>query len=237
MSLFVAELLKLRTTPRTTLGVHLGMLVVVALGAVGTLVAANDSASQTTLTDVVSVASAATTFALIVGILVVTWEYRHGTITQTFLATPRRERVVAAKTLAAAVTGAVLAAIAAGLVLVIAYAWIRGEPGVDFGDVWPQVGRIVAAAAIWGALGVGIGALVRSQVGAIVAVFVWFFILEPLLRVLLERSDYLPGAALQALIEGGDDVLSPAGGAVVAVAYASAAVVVATAATLRRDVV
>ncbi|MBD0348534.1 MAG: hypothetical protein ICV59_05215 [Thermoleophilia bacterium] len=238
MRLLIAELLKLWTTPRTTLGLLLGMLAVVALGTVGMLAAATDEVrmSQTILDDLLSFAAVSATFALIVGVLVVTWEWRHGTMTETFLAAPRRERVVGAKALAAAAAGAVLAAAAVALTLAVAYVWISDEAAVDFGAVWATVGRLVLAGAIWGVLGVGIGALVRSQVAAIVLVFVWFFVLEPLLRVLIEGSDYLPGAALQALTEGGDDVLSSAGGALVATVYAIAAALLGTLATLQRDV-
>ncbi|MDQ3993126.1 MAG: hypothetical protein M3229_05660 [Actinomycetota bacterium] len=238
MRLLIAEVLKLWTTPRTTLGLLLGMLAVVALGTVGMLAAATDEErmSQTILEDLLSFAAVSATFALIVGVLVVTWEWRHGTMTETFLAAPRRERVVGAKALAAAAAGAVLAAAAVALTLAVAYVWISDGAAVDFGAVWATVGRLVLAGAIWGVLGVGIGALVRSQVAAIVLVFVWFFVLEPLLRVLIEGSDYLPGAALQALTEGGDDVLSSAGGALVATVYAIAAALLGTLATLQRDV-
>jgi hypothetical protein len=156
--LVYAELLKIRTAPRTTLGLVLG--------------------------------------------LVVTWEYRHGTITQAFLVTPRRERVIAAKYGTALVLGAALTVICLAIALVTASFLItidltRGQ--------WEMVGRLVLGGALWGLLGAGLGAFLQSQVGAIVSVFVWFLLVENLIGVRYDHFvDYLPGRALQRLTERGE---------------------------------
>ena len=94
-ALVAAELLKFRTT-RTSIGVLLVALGLVALAAAGTVGTAEDTALGTSqLTqDIVSSALFASLVAFIVGILSVTVEWRHGTVTRTFLVTPRRGRIV-----------------------------------------------------------------------------------------------------------------------------------------------
>jgi ABC-2 type transport system permease protein len=66
---------------------------------------------------------------------------------------------------------------------------------------WELIGRIVFGTAAWAVLGVGVAALLQSQVGAIVAALVWFLVAEPLLGLPLDEvADYLPGAALDRLM-------------------------------------
>ena len=190
--------------------------------------------------DVQSVAGFADVVALILGVLVMTWEYRHDTITETFLVEPRRERVVVSKALAAMITGAVLAAAAVALALAIAYGWIGDEPLVSFGsEVWERGGRMIASSAIYGAIGVGIGAIIRGQALAIVLVFVWFLIVEPLVSGLYDQvGRYLPGAALTQLAgQSGSDAHLSTGPAVgMALLYLVGFVGVGAYLTVRRDV-
>jgi ABC-2 type transport system permease protein len=235
--LFNSELLKLRTTPRTVLGLLLAFLAIVLIGTVGTITGA-DPVQQTTLEDVESVVEFGDVIALILGVLVMTWEYRHDTITETFLVEPRRERVVAAKAVAAMATGGLLAATALALSLAIAYVWIGDEVSFD-GGIWGTGGRLVASAAIYGALGVGLGAIVRGQALAIVLVFVWFLIAEPLVQGLYDEvGRYLPGSVLTQLAgESGNDAHLSTGPAVgMAILYLVAFVGVGAFLTVRRDV-
>jgi ABC-2 type transport system permease protein len=131
-------------------------------------------------------------FAMILGITGMTGEYRYRTITPTFLATPRRARVVLGKMVAHLVIGlgfgiaAVLAALVAGGVIVVARGYDLGY-GVD--RLWPSIGLAVLAVGLWTLLGIGIGTLIRNQVAAVlVAVFVTF-LLEPLATFILSAND------------------------------------------------
>ena len=158
--LLFAELLKVRTAPRTLLGLVLGMVAIVILGAASTASGVEESplgeqsslGEENTRWDVLTVATTAVIFTLILGILIVTWEYRHGTITQTFLGTPRRERVMGAKYAVAFGVAAVLAAISLIAVLVTAAFWLSAELT---GGQWELVGRIVLGAALLGCPGSG----------------------------------------------------------------------------------
>jgi ABC-2 type transport system permease protein len=195
-----AELLKLRTAPRTAIGLLLAMLGLAALASGSTASSADEDpfAIEASVSDILDVASFAVIFALILGILVVTWEYRHGTITSTFLATPRRERVIGTKLLVGAVAGALLAALSVVVSLGVASFWID----VDLErDHWELIGRIVLGTSAWAVLGVGLGALIQSQVGAIVGALVWFLVAEPLLGLPLDEvADYLPSSGLDRLM-------------------------------------
>jgi ABC-2 type transport system permease protein len=241
--LLYAELLKIRTAPRTSLGLVLGLLLLVGLGSAATASDADSSpfASATASSDVITTAAFGVVFALILGVLIVTWEYRHGTITQTFLATPRRERVIGAKVAIAFLSGGFLAAAALAVALIVASFWISLD--LDRGH-WELLGRVLLAAALWGVLGAGLGAVLQSQVGAIVTAFVWFLVAEPLLGAALDAltdvsvADYFPGAVIDRL-HNVDDPSYPYGlwvGALLAVSYAAGFAVLGTVAAVRRDV-
>ena len=197
-------MLKVRTAPRTLLGLILALVALSILGSASTASGVEQAplGEENTRWDVLEVGTTAAIFTLILGILIVTWEYRHGTITQTFLATPRRERVMGAKYVVALASGAVLAVICLLTVLVTAAFWI--SPSLSEGQ-WEMVGRISLGAAMWGVLGAGLGALLQSQVGAIVAAFVWFLVAEPLIGTRFDHfADFLPGGVLNRLTTRAD---------------------------------
>jgi ABC-2 type transport system permease protein len=250
--LLYAELLKVRTAPRTSLSLLLGLIVLIGLGSAATASDADSSpfGTEAASWDVIGNTSFAVVFALILGILIVTWEYRHGTITQTFLATPRRERVIGAKVAIAFLLGATLAALALAVSLAVASFWISLD--LDRGK-WELAGRVLLGAALWGVFGAGLGAVLQSQVGAIVTAFVWFLVAEPLLGAALDAitdvavADYLPGQVIGRLhdVSDAEAIGAPDGtdyayglwaAALLAVAYAAGFALLGLASALRRDV-
>ncbi len=247
MRLLYAEALKVRTAPRTLIGLVLGLVALAVLGAGSSASSGGTDVPQgdaIVTWDVLSVATTGVIFALILGILVVTWEYRHGTIAQTFLATPRRERVLGAKFLVALVSGVVLAALCVVVVLVTASFWISLDLQQEH---WELIARIVLACALWGILGAGLGALLQSQVGALVVVFVWFLVAEPLIAAQFDHfADYLPGNTLNRLTQHGtvtgvehngqDYSFGLWAAAFIAGGYALAFAALGTVSALKRDV-
>lgn len=109
-------------------------------------------------------------FSMLLGILVVTNEFRHQTATATFLTTPTRGRVVAGK-LAATIVGAGFFWLAASVVSLAAGAIffaIEGY-GPQLGE-WPVLRAILlngVAYGLWGVIGVGLGAIMRNQLAAV----------------------------------------------------------------------
>jgi ABC-2 type transport system permease protein len=237
-----AELLKLRTT-RASIGLVLALIAVGGIAGAGTVGTAPRRRLETTDFDgeLALAAGIAPLFALLFGVLVVTTEFRHATATPTFLTTPVREVVIAAKTLAAASAGVALGLLSLAAVYAVALPWLaaRGSSLAVFGgEAVPRIVGMLGVAAAWGALGVGLGALVRNQVGAVVAALLWFLMAEPLVGFLLDEvAPYLPGAAADALSGSEDpDRLSQLGGLAVSVAYAAGACVLGTLAVGRIDI-
>jgi len=222
------------------------LLALTATAAAGTVAVASraELADVTWQRDLTSTAGFAVLFALLYGILVVTTEFRHGTVTSTLLVTPVRERLVAAKAIAAAATGIVVAALALLLALAIALPWVaaRGASVHVDGDLGANVAGLIGAAGLWGALGVAIGTLLRSQVAALVASLVWLLIVEPLVEFLtdlggLDVGPYLPGSAIDALAATPDEDLLPAwAGLAVSLGYLAFAGALALVLFTRRDV-
>jgi ABC-2 type transport system permease protein len=141
--------------------------------------------------------------ATVLGVTVSSGEFRHGTATTTYLVTPRRDRVLAAKTIAAACAGAVfglsgwLVATTVGLTFVAAHG-DRLPVGVAT-IVRYAAGHIVAAALL-AAIGAALGSLIRSQLAGIIGVFVWAIIIESIVGSLFHGiQPYLPYTAATTL--------------------------------------
>jgi ABC-2 type transport system permease protein len=112
-------------------------------------------------------------FVALLGVLLITNEYQHQTATTTFLATPRRTRVVAAKLITAVAYAGVfwLLTTVIDLVTGVIFFSTDGFPN-HLGD-WDVTRALLLnllAFAIWAVFGVGFGALIRSQIGATVTV-------------------------------------------------------------------
>jgi ABC-2 type transport system permease protein len=152
---------------------------------------------------------------LILGLVGTTGEYRHGTITSSLLGTPERRRLVASKLLGYTIAGALLGVAAIAAVFAVGVPWLSArEAPVELlgaGDYLELAARGTALAALSGALGVGIGAIVRNQVAAVVGTLVYLFMLEPVVGVISsELAAYTMGGAQTALGAGDlDDALDP----------------------------
>jgi ABC-2 type transport system permease protein len=246
-ALIRTELLKQRTL-RTFLAGVAAAPVVAALVTVAVLGGAghqgNDPLSEESLVQVVGApVSVVTAIALLLGVLGMAGEYRHETITTTFLATPRRRDVVVAKLVAHAITGALIGVLSLAVSVAIAIPWLVSSDvavGLDAEVVRVALG-VVASTALYGALGVSVGALIRNQTAACAAVLVWLLAVEGLLGDIFNGSAFLrwlPIAAAHAIVraEPAADSLSVPVGAAVFGAYVVALAVAATRITLQRDV-
>lgn len=135
---------------------------------------------------------------LVLGIRVMSDEFRHGTIVPTFLLTPDRRHVLIAKAITAAVTGAAFALIAwvamttaAGAIAVSDGTTLQLDAGA-----WRSLIGMTAAGAAWGLIGLGLGTLIRSQIVATVGGIVWLMGIEDAVRGWFgDLASYLPGQA------------------------------------------
>jgi ABC-2 type transport system permease protein len=213
--LMAAELVKLRTT-RAVLVYPIVLVAITALGAAGQIGGADDVSrrSDTFQSDLFDVAHFAGILAIILGITSITAEFRHGTITPSFLVSPVRERLLAAKTAVSAAAGVALGVGATLAVAAVAVPWLGALDiplGLGQADVWTHIARLVVAAGLWGAIGVAVGSIEHSQVGALVGALVWLLIAEPLVQAGLGVLDLdgagrlLPGRVLDAVATASDD--------------------------------
>jgi ABC-type transport system involved in multi-copper enzyme maturation permease subunit len=109
--------------------------------------------------------------AMLLGVLIVTNEYAHQTAIATFLTNPRRGAVVAAKFVAAVAVAVLFWAVSTALDLVVTPIYLSNQQvSVSVVDWIPlrSVLLNLLAYAMWAVLGVGLGSLFRSQVGAVV---------------------------------------------------------------------
>ena len=246
-----AELLKLRTArlPWGLLAVALALAGVHALlfdsNAGGTGHTSIESlATYTGQRQAITLPVEVLLFATVLGVIVASGEFRHGTATNTYLAIPNRIRVLAAKSIAAGTVGALFGLSGAVLTTVIGLSFtLAGGHGMLLGVATITryaVGATIAAGVL-AAAGVGLGSLVRSQVAATIAVFVWGLVIEQTLRGLYDTAQrYLPftaaGSLAGAKLETGTTAL-PFLAAVTLVASVAAAVsLVAARTTVTADV-
>ena len=169
-------------------------------------------------------ASVGYVFPVLLGALATTGEFRHQTLTPTFLATPKRGRVLSAKIITMFVVGAGLGLVGLAASAGIGALVLNGfgiDPMFDDGETWALIGRTVLAMALWAVIGVGLGVLVPSQVASIVIVLAFTQFVEPLLRfaaaftqVTADIGKFLPGAASDALVGASFFTLASPGGAV-----------------------
>lgn len=241
-----AELFKQRST-RTALGlfgVMVGLvLFVVLLHGFGLAAENVDSTSQQLTVlfgwgEVLGVL-----FATLLGAMSITGEIRHGTIRPTFLVTPWRRRVVAAKVLASMLIGTAFGLAAGAIAAGVGTAALRarGLPvRLDVSDYALLISGGAVATALWAAIGVGVGFIVRNQVPALVGICAWLLLIENLLVGDLggvgRVGRLLPGAAGKA-ISGQDPgtLLAPGFGLVLLALYAAASTVAGCLAASRRD--
>jgi ABC-2 type transport system permease protein len=237
-----AELLKIRST-RTTLGLIAAMLALLLLLVLltGLLSKTGVLAGKDTQRNLLGLGGVAGIFAALAGVLVVTGEYRHGTIRPTFLFTPRRPRVLGAKLAASMVTGLAFGLVAEAIGFAVG-AVILASRGVPFalsvGESTQLVVGTIVGVVLWGGLGVGLGAILRNQVAAVIALLAWAFVIENLVFGLAPSvGRYGPEQAATALTGlTTRHLLSPVAGGAVLIAWVAALVAAGVVLTIRRDV-
>jgi ABC-2 type transport system permease protein len=242
MRLVGSELLKIWTAPRTLIGIVLAELAIVGFATASVIdswqsesdFGPRSDLERSLFGDAMGVSLA---FAVVLGILVITWEYRHGTITQTFLTTPARERVLAAKAIVAAAIGSALVLPALLLMLIIAELW-AGEDFHFGGQEWRFVAQLALATAAVAVLGFEVGACTRRQLGAVIVFFVWFAFVEPAAEHLWSSGrEYLPLHAVGGLLGTTGSTFPSFGKAAVETAvYLAVLGAAAVAITRRRDI-
>ncbi len=237
-----AELLKIRST-RTTIGLILAMIALILLTTLltGLLTHPSGLASKEDQRQLLSLSSLAGVFSALAGVLLVTGEYRFGTICPTILFNPARSPVLAAKAVAGALAGIALGVLAEAIGWAIGYPILDGR-GITVvlssGDILLLTLGGLAGAALWGAIGAGLGAIIHNQVRGIISLLAWGLVVDNLLFGLVPSvGRFMPTRASDALMGLRVHYLvSPGAGAITLIAWAAALGVLGIALSVRQDI-
>jgi ABC-type transport system involved in multi-copper enzyme maturation permease subunit len=222
--LISAEVRKLTSTRSTQVTVALALISAPVTTVINTYTAGtNGQPRLDTVEGLHHVLNSAVLVAMVMlglGVVTMAGEYRHGTVVPTFLGEPRRTRVVVAKVVVMGAVGAVVAGVSFGLAVAAAVPALALH-GVHHlpADTAPMLAGAIVEGAVFAVLGVGLGAVTRNTVGAIIGAVVWVAVVEAMVlhavvpslarwlpsgtAMALDRTTSDPGALLNPLVAGG----------------------------------
>jgi ABC-type transport system involved in multi-copper enzyme maturation permease subunit len=141
-------------------------------------------------------------FAAVVGTVAAAGEFRHRTITTTFLTASGRGAVLVAKMFIGALLGALYGLVVAVSGSLVGLLSQTAKPAAA--DLLVAIAVGVLVSALWGVIGSGVGMAIGNQVGALLALLIPLLVGEQMLTIGLANADsesvqelsaYLPGNA------------------------------------------
>ncbi|MCU1658797.1 MAG: conserved rane protein of unknown function [Pseudonocardiales bacterium] len=243
-----AEFIKLRTT-QVWFWLLLASVAVSSLIVVAAYASRDGVQSAQDVADVFGSASTSDIAVFILGILGVTTEFRYQTITPTVLATPSRWALVTAKMITYGLVGAVYSAICVLVQIAIAVPWISAKGlhiSLGTGHIPHSLIGVFVVVALYGVVGLGIGALLKNQIVAVSIGLLFLLVLENILLAIPKVKyayAYTPAGASSAILTtnptdsfNGVTLLSTAGGVLVLLAWAIIPAIIGASITMNRDI-
>jgi ABC-2 type transport system permease protein len=241
-----SEALKIRTT-QVWFWLLLAAIAITALLVIGQLASSDGVQNSSDVFDLFTASGTAYVVVFVLGVLGVTTEYRYQTITPTVLATPSRWALVSAKMIVYALLGAVFALVCVIVQVAIALPWLSAK-NIDItseSHLPRALFGVFLVVALFGIIGLGIGALLRNQIVAVSVGVIFLVVLEnivPAIPVIKYAYPFLPGGAVNGIFTVGDDtingvsLLSFGGGVVVLLLWAIIPAILGAMFTLTRDI-
>jgi len=242
-----AEFVKLRTT-QVWFWMLLGAIGVTVLLVVAQLASSDGVKTYADAVNALTAPGAAYVVVFVLGVLGATTEFRYQTITPTVLITPSRWTLISAKLIAYAVLGMLYALACIVVQLAMVLPWLASRNiSFDLGD--PDLRRalfgLFLVLALYGIIGLGVGALLKNQIVAVTIGVIFLLILQNLLLAIpgvRHAWPYMPAGATTAILfnqSSAPDVvtiLSPAAGVVVLLLWAFIPALVGAGITMNRDI-
>lgn len=243
-----AEFLKLRTT-QVWFWLLLADVAIGALVAIGSLAPADAIKAPKDVPYIFATANGALITVFVLGVLGITTEFRHQTITPAVLATPSRWAIVTAKMITYATAGAAYAFACVAVQLAIALPWLSAKHiDVNFDD--PNLQRalfgMLGVFALFALFGIGLGSLLRNQILAVTLGLVFLLVLQNVIAAIPAISDawaFTPAGASIAILypyeragEGEVQLLHAPAGALVLLLWALLPAIGGAAFTMNRDI-
>lgn len=244
-----AEFRKLRTT-QVWFWLLMGTVAVSALLVVAQIAPHDGVRTAADVPDLFQSAAQADILVFVLGVLGVTTEFRYQTITPTVLQTPSRWAIITAKMIAYAVIGVGFALVSVAVQLLVALPWLASKGvHVDLGnpDIIHALVGVFGVVALYGIVGLGVGALLRNQIVAVVVGIIFLVVLENLLLaipVVKAAWPYTPSGATAAILHttgstrvtDGVHLIPTGGGVIVLLLWAFVPAILGAAFTLNRDI-
>jgi hypothetical protein len=244
-----AEFVKLRTT-QVWFWLLLAVLGISVLVVLGSFLSAGSVETASDVPGVFAATNDASIAVFVLGVLGVTTEFRYQTITPTVLVTPSRWTLITAKMIAYALIGVLYALACIVLELALVLPWLAARNiSFDLGD--PDLRRalfgLFLVLALYGIIGLGVGALLRNQIVAVTVGVIFLLILENILLAIpgvRHAWPYMPAGAVAAILSNGSGgsednlitLLSPLGGVLVLLAWAFIPAIIGAGITMNRDI-
>ncbi len=190
--------------------------------------------------------------AMVLGIAVMGGEYRYQTLAGTYLAAPRRVRVLLAKAVSLLLFGLLygLASVAAGVAVSVPFLLVNdGSFFFDRPETWRSLILGVCSLALWAMFGMAIGILIKNMLVAVLVGIGFAYLVEPLLSLIFFFRSWdlplnlMPSGATNAMLGitspvlfAGEDPLPWWQGALVLAAWCLLPAIIGVLSTVRRDV-
>ena len=244
LAMIRSEFHKIRTVRGPWLLLAAGPVLVVA-GISGLAESGGNLAAPATQIKAFGHIALAAVVTLVFGMLAVAGEYRHGSITDTFLSFPRRGRILAAKLAVYGLAGVAAGLAASATAIVSTAAWCAARNDTFHlwsAGTWRTIAGGVAVNLGFAVIGVGLGALIRNLAATVAVALAWIALVEGIVSQLVGTglARWLPFSASEALgrasLFGTGRLLPQWGGGLVLLGYAAVFSVAAVLTTLSRDV-
>jgi ABC-type transport system involved in multi-copper enzyme maturation permease subunit len=190
--------------------------------------------------------------ALVLGIATMGFEYRHQTLAATYLATPRRNRVLVGKAVSLVLFGLLYgaASVLAGVLAAVPFV-LNGDGSFFFDreDTWRSLALGVVSMALWTMIGMGIGILIKNLLVAMLVGISFAYLVEPILSLVFFFREWdvplnlMPSGATNAMLVvtspvlfATDDPFAWWQGALVLAAWCLLPAAIGVLSTVRRDV-